>query len=211
MDKSIENIWEDVMSNDEAFDIPKLKNNQFKKSNHIIEKFKRRFRNNMVIICLVSCLILIVSYYQEVVIEGAILSFLLFFLAWQGTRNLKKLKSIDLTTDSRQYVERFYSWLNELYDYNIRINQFVYPLLYMTFFLGFKRSSTIQDLYSKMELNPDLIFIFGIPIWWVVPFSLGAFFLYLFARPIFKFDMDSIYGPVLRKLESHLDEFRLGK
>ena len=50
MEKSIETIWKEGFLNQDALIAPKLNNLYNKKSTHIVDKFKRMFRINLIAI-----------------------------------------------------------------------------------------------------------------------------------------------------------------
>ncbi len=65
MEKSIENIWKEGFLKNDALTAPKINNLYNQKSIHIIDKFKRMFRINLISIVVGSLVFLIVSWFLQ--------------------------------------------------------------------------------------------------------------------------------------------------
>ena len=62
MEKSIETIWKEGFLNNDALLAPQVNNLYHKKSNHIVDKFKRMFKFNLIAILIGSFALLIISF-----------------------------------------------------------------------------------------------------------------------------------------------------
>ena len=63
MERSIENIWKEGFLKSDALVAPKINNLYNQKSIHIIDKFKRMFKINLIAIIAFSFIFLIVSFF----------------------------------------------------------------------------------------------------------------------------------------------------
>ena len=72
MEKSIENIWKEGFLKSDALVAPKTNNLYNQKSIHIIDKFKRMFKINLIAIIAFSFIFLIVSFFVGIPITGVI-------------------------------------------------------------------------------------------------------------------------------------------
>ena len=72
MEKSIENIWKEGFLKSDALIAPKINNLYTQKSIHIIDKFKRMFKINLIAIVAFSFIFLIVSFFIGIPITGII-------------------------------------------------------------------------------------------------------------------------------------------
>jgi len=61
MEKSIESIWKEGFLKSDALVAPKVNNLYTQKSIHVIDKFKRMFRINLIAIVVFSFVFLIIS------------------------------------------------------------------------------------------------------------------------------------------------------
>lgn len=72
MEKSIESIWKEGFLNKDALVAPKIMDLYNKKSIHIIDKFKRMFKINLIAIVVFSSVFLVVSFFIGIPIMGII-------------------------------------------------------------------------------------------------------------------------------------------
>ena len=75
MERSIENIWKEGFLKSDALVAPTINNLYTKKSIHIIDKFKRMFKINLIAIVAFSFIFLIASFFVGIPITG-----ILFFM-----------------------------------------------------------------------------------------------------------------------------------
>jgi len=102
MEKSIENIWKDGFLKSDALIAPKINNLYNQKSIHIIDRFKRMFRINLILIIAFSFLFLFVSYFVGIPIMGTIFFVSLLVLVIINKRLLNSLEHIDKGENSYQ-------------------------------------------------------------------------------------------------------------
>ncbi len=207
MEKSIENIWKEGFLKSDALIAPKLNNLYNQKSIHIIDKFRRMFRLNLIAIVAFSFIFLIVSYFLGILLMGAIFFVALTVLVIINKRLLNALESIDKGENSYQYLKEFNQWIKMQIAVNKRISTFLYPIIFMSFIIGFwfKDADGIflgERLVAKILIRfPDIHLVYGIPLIGIIAAFIILGLLAFFGGRIYQWDLNIIYGRVLRKLE----------
>ena len=207
MEKSIENIWKEGFLKSDALIAPKINNLYTQKSIHIIDKFKRMFRINLIAIIAFSFLFLIVSYFVGIPIMGAIFFVSLLVLVIINKRLLNGLEKIDKGENSYQYLKEFNQWIKKQVAVNKKISTFLYPIIFISFILGFwfKDAKGIflgERLVHKILINfPDTYLIVGIPLIGIVIAVIILSLLAYFGGRIYQWDVNLVYGRVFKKLE----------
>lgn len=207
MEKSIENIWKEGFLKSGALVAPKINDLYNQKSIHIIDKFKRMFRINLIAIVAFSFIFLIVSYFVGIPIMGAIFFVSLMVLVIINKNLLNGLEHIDKGENSYQYLKEFNQWIKKQVAVNERISTFLYPVIFLSFILGFwfKDAEGIflgERLVDKILLNyPDTYLIFGIPLIGIAIALILISLLAYFGDRIYQWDVNIVYGRVFRKLE----------
>jgi hypothetical protein len=207
MEKSIENIWKEGFLKSDALVAPKINDLYNKKSIHIIDKFKRMFRINLIAIVVFSFVFLIVSYFVGIPLTGAIFFVTLTVLVIINKSLLNGLERIDKGENSYQYLKEFDQWIKKQVAVNKRISRVLYPVIFMSLILGFwfKDAEGIalgERLLSEV-LNrfPDMYLIFGIPLVGIIVLSVILGLLTFFGGRIYQWDLNIVYGRVFKKLE----------
>ncbi len=207
MEKSIENIWKEGFLKSDALVAPKINDLYTQKSIHIIDKFKRMFRINLVAIVVFSFIFLVISYFVGIPIMGAIFFVTLMGLVIINKNLLNGLEYIDKGESSYQYLKAFNQWVKKQIAVNKRISTFLYPIIFISIILGFwfKDSDGIplgERLVEKILINfPDTYLIYGIPLIVIVSVVLILSLLAFFGSKIYQWDLNLIYGRVFKKLE----------
>ena len=137
MEKSIENIWKEGFLKSDALVAPKINNLYNQKSIHIIDKFKRMFKINLIAIVAFSFAFLVVSFIIGIPITGIIFFVTLSVLVVINKRLLNDLEKIDIGISSYQYLKAFNQWINKQVSINKRFSRFLYPIIFMSLVLGF--------------------------------------------------------------------------
>ncbi len=206
MKKSIESIWKNGFVNDDKFIVPKLNDLYNQKSNHIIERFMVMFRRNLKGVIIGGLLLFLISYIAEVPLVGGFMLLLLAWIVYLGFKNIHQLGKIDKGESSYEYLKSFDRWMkNALQSYAV-IYKFVYPLFFLAFMTGFWYSPVSDILREKILNDPDTVFVLGIPIFWVLPVVLFAFLFSIFSNQIFLFDIKSVYGGLINKLNELIED-----
>ena len=207
MEKSIENIWKEGFLKSDALVAPRINNLYEQKSIHIIEKFKRMFKINLIAIVVFSFAFLIVSFFVGIPITGVIFFVTLSVLVVINKRLLSDLDKIDMGVSSYQYLKAFNQWIIKQVAINKKLSRFLYPIIFIAMVLGFwfKDAEGIplgKRLVSEILYGfPDMYLIFGIPVIGIIIALTIIGLLALFGGRIYKWDLNIVYGRVFKKLE----------
>ncbi len=207
MEKSIETIWKEGFLKNEALVAPKLNNLYNQKSIHIVDKFKRMFKRNLNAIIVGSLLFLGVSFFIRIPIMGIGFFLTLSLIVIVNKRLSNGLERIDKNVSSYQFLKNFDSWLNEQLSVNRKMASFYYPLFFLFMILGFWFSSFDgkqlgEALVNKLILNyPDIYLVFGMPLIGIIGVILIVCLLAFFGGRIYNWDVNLIYGGVIKKLK----------
>ena len=170
MEKSIENIWKEGFLKSDALVAPKINDLYNKKSIHIIDKFKRMFRINLIAIVVFSFAFLIVSYFVGIPLTGAIFFVTLTVLVIINKSLLNGLERIDKGENSYQYLKEFDQWIKKQVAVNKRISRVLYPVIFMSLIIGFwfkdAEGVALGERLLSEVLNrfPEMYLIYGIPL-----------------------------------------------
>tara|TARA_B100000809_G_C15131396_1_gene528591 strand:- start:1704 stop:2360 length:657 start_codon:yes stop_codon:yes gene_type:complete len=207
MEKSIENIWKEGFLKSDALVAPKLNNLYNKKSIHIIDKFKRMFRINLIAIVAFSFVFLIVTFFLGIFLMGVIFFVALTVLVIINKRLFNDLKKIHKGVSSYQYLKAFNQWKQKMLAINKRLALFFYPVIFLSIIIGFwfKDAEGIplgQRLVGEVLYGfPDIYLIQGVPLIAIIVISLIVGLLALFGGRIYQWDLNLVYGRVFKKLE----------
>lgn len=207
MEKSIENIWKEGFLKSDALVAPKINSLYNQKSIHIIDKFKRMFKINLIAIVAFSFIFLIVSYFVGIPLMGAIFFVTLMVLVIVNKSLLNGLDKIDKGENSYQYLKKFNQWINKQVSINKRMATFLYPIIFISIIIGFwfKDAEGLflgERLVNKIIIGfPDIYLVYGIPIIGIVIVFLILGLLAFFGGRIYQWDLNLVYGRVFKKLE----------
>jgi hypothetical protein len=207
MEKSIEDIWKEGFLKSDALVAPKINNLYNRKSIHIIDKFKRMFKINLIAIVAFSFVFLIVSYFVGIPITGAIFFVTLTVLVIINKRLLDGLEKIDKGVSSYQYLKAFNQWIQQQVAINKRFSTLLYPVIFLSMIIGFwyKDAEGIplgERLVGEVLYGfPDIYLIQGIPLIAIIVIILIVGLLAFFGGRIYQWDLNLVYGRVFKKLE----------
>ncbi len=215
MEKTIENIWEEGFLKSDALVAPKINDLYNRKSIHIIDKFKRMFKINLIAIVAFSSFALIASYFVGIPLMGAIFFVSLMVLVVINNSLLSDLESIDKGENSYQYLKAFNQWIKKQITVNKRISTFLYPIIFMSLIIGFwfKNSEGYllgEQIVKKILAHyPDTYLLFGIPLVGIVFVVLILGLLAFFGGKIYQWDLNIVYGRVFKKLDELLNDLEI--
>ena len=207
MEKSIETIWKEGFLKSDALVAPKLNDLYNQKSKHIIDKFKRMFKINLVAIVIGSFLFLVASFVIGIPVTGIGFFLILSVVVIVNRKLLPGLEKIDKNVNSYQYIKAFDSWMKENFSINRKMAKYYYPLFFLSVVLGYwfsnqNGTSLGETLVNKVVLNyPDIYLVFGIPLIGILGLILILFILAFFGGRIYNWDLNIVYGRVLKKLD----------
>jgi len=212
MERSIENIWKEGFQKNDDLTAPKIGNLYNQKSIHIIDKFKRMFRNNLIAIVVGSFVFLIVSWFLHIPVMGVLFFVTLMVLVFINKSLLNELERIDQGQNSYQYLKDFSQWIKKQIAINKRLSAFIYPIFFMSFILGFWFNDA-EDVYlgerlvkGILHLFPDTYLVFGVPVTGIIIAILIMSVLAYYGGRIYLWDLNIIYGRVLKKLDELLTD-----
>jgi len=212
MEKSIENIWKEGFLKSDALVAPKINNLYDHKSMHIIDKFKRMFRINLIAIIAFAFVFLTVSYFIEIPITGTIFFITLMTVVIINKKLLNGLERIDKGANSYQYLKAFNEWIKKQIAINKRMSTFLYPIFFMTFINSFWFNDAEGIPLGERLVNevligfPNSYMIQGIPLTIIIIILIIAGLLAFFGGKIYEWDLNIVYGRVFKKLEELLTD-----
>lgn len=207
MEKSIENIWKEGFLKSDALVAPKVNNLYNQKSIHVIDKFKRMFKINLIAIVAFSITFLVVSFFVGIPLTGVIFFVSLMILVIINKRLLNSLENIDKGGSSYQYLKAFNQWVENQVSINKRISTFLYPIIFMSLILGFWFKDAEGMFLGKRLVNevligfPDIHLIYGVPLIAIIVIIFILGLLAFFGGKIYQWDLNIVYGRVFKKLD----------
>ena len=207
MEKSIEDIWKQGFLKSDALVAPKINNLYTQKSMHIIDKFKRMFKINLIAIIVFSIAFLIATIFLGIPITGAMFFVTLTVLVIINKRLLDSLKKIDKGVSSYEYLKGFNNWINQQISINERFATFMYPIIFLSMILGFWFKDTEgiplgERLVGEVLKGfPDIYMVQGIPLIALIVILLIVGVLAFFGGRIYQWDLNIVYGRIFKKLK----------
>ncbi|NIJ46609.1 hypothetical protein FHR24_003099 [Wenyingzhuangia heitensis] len=201
MEKSIESIWKQGILNKNIMVAPKPNNFYNQKSIHIIDKFKRMFKININIIIICALVLLPLSFLAEIPITGILIFLLLAVIVIVNIKLFKSLNKIDKNISSYQYLKSFDKWMQVQILINMKMSRFIYPYIFIVIVTSFWFSNSFQDTFNKLLDSHQFYLIKGVPVFWIISILIIAILLGIFGGRIYKWDLNLVYGGILKKLD----------
>ncbi|MEQ8881903.1 MAG: hypothetical protein RLQ12_19835 [Cyclobacteriaceae bacterium] len=207
MEKSIETIWKEGFLNTGEFIVPKLNNMYNKKSEHLVDKFTRMFRINLIAIVAGSFLIMLMAWIIQIPYMGIGFFIMLNTLAYLNYKLMEGLHEIDKNVNSYQYLKTFESWLKKMISFNQQFARILYPSVFLSLVAGFWFGPFGGDIPGNhlanrlTDLSPEVLLVFGIPYYLLIALVLIMVLLAFAAGRIYRWDLNVVYGRVLSKLD----------
>jgi hypothetical protein len=207
MTKSIETIWKEGFLNSDALVAPIVNDLYHKKSQHIVEKFKRMFRINLSAVLVGAILGVIGFALLKLPLVGIGLALVLAVIFVVNKRLLTELEKIDKSVSSYVYLKAFDSWLRDQISINARMAKLYYPAIFLSLAFGFWFSPHGPRIPGILAGGVEFGYqLNGIPVLMLVPVLLLTFVLWIFGDRIYQWDLNVIYGRVLKKLDEILTD-----
>lgn len=206
MEKSIEAIWKNGFLKSDALVAPKLNDLYNKKSQHIVDKFTRMLRINLIAVVVGSFLVVGMSYLVQIPYMGLGMFVILNILVVINKKLMKGLKKIDKNVSSFEYLKTFDSWMKEQISTNERFARFLYPVIFLSVLAGFWFGGFGGDVPGQIMVDelsahyPDMVLVLGLPLYGLLGGILVVVLLAYFGGRIYKWDLNIVYGRVLKKL-----------
>lgn len=205
MEKSIESIWKEGFLDDNALVAPTVNNLYNQKSVHIIDKFKRMFRINLKAIMIGAILGLIGFALLKMPLTGIGLALVLFVINIVNKRLLKDLEQVDKCQNSYKYLKSFDDWMKHQISINANMAKWYYPAIFISMALGFWQSPHPSSIFKMIPEGIQLGYLLnGVPVFMVIPLIIISVVLWFFGDRIFYWDLNVVYGRVLKKLDQLL-------
>ena len=207
MEKSIENIWKEGFLKSDALVAPKLNDLYNQKSKHVIDKFKRMFKINLIAIVVFAFVILVATTLNGLPIIGVSWFLILIALVVVNKKLTSSLEKIDYHKNSYDYLMSFNKWLQEQMAINRKMARLYYPLFFLSVVVGFwfidaEGVSLGQRLVGEVLYGfPDIYMISGVPLIGIVFVIIIAGLLMLFGGRIYNLDVKIVYGRMFKKIK----------
>lgn len=201
MEKSIESIWKQGFLDNNAMVAPKLNNLYNQKSIHIIDKFKKMFKINLNALVIFSFVVLIASFVVKIPVMGILMFILLNVIVIINKKLFKGLSTIDKNVSSYQYLKSFDTWMKDQITVNYKMSRYIYPYIFIAMVSGFGFSSHFRETLNRILGGYEPYMVFGIPVFWVLAMVVIIIVLAIFGGRIYKWDLNIVYGRVLKKLD----------
>jgi len=212
MEKSIESIWKDGFLKNDALVVPKLNDLYNKKSIDIVDKFRRMYRINIIGLIVFAVVLLPIATITKIPYMGMPMFILFLTIAFFGSKFKRKLDNINKSLNSYQYLKTFDNWTKEMIEFNTKLSKYLYPYVFLSMVAGFWFGSfggniPGEDLVNDLLINfPDMIMVFGIPLFGLLGVLLVVTLLSIFGGRIGKWDVNIGYGRILRRLDTLLKD-----
>lgn len=206
MEKSIESIWKTGFLENNALVAPKLNNLYDQKSIHIIDKFKRMFKINLNALVAFSFVVLVASFLVKIPVMGVLMFLLFNTIVIVNKKLLKTLETIDKNKNSYTYLKSFDTWMQGQISVNMKMSRFIYPFIFIAMVSGFWFSPSFRESLTKTLGNHEPYILLGIPVFWILAMLVILILLSLFGGRIYKWDLNLIYGGILKKLKELLHD-----
>lgn len=217
MEKSIEDIWKQGFLNNDALVAPKINNLYTQKSIHIIDKFKRMFKINLIAIVFFAFAMLVVTTFNGLPIIGISWFLILMALVVVNKKLTNSLEKLDYHKNSYEYLKSFNKWLQEQLAINRKMARLYYPLFFLSIIVGFWFVDAEGVVLGERLVGevlygfPDIYLVNGIPLIGIALVLGIVGLLMLFGGRIYNFDVKIVYGRIFKKIEelmSDLEELK---
>lgn len=208
MKNSIETIWKEGFLNEKSLVAPKINDLYNQKSKHLVDKMRRTFRVNLIVIVSLAIVIPVVHYFLDIIWQGVAASVLILLTAWYGTLQMQSLKALDQGATSLDYLKSLDRWLKDIFSRSEKIARVYYTLCFVIAISTMgsawnKNEELVSETHRKF---PDLIFIGNIPLVALIIAAVATLLMFYFSDRIYKWDVRLMYGRVFDKLEETIAE-----
>lgn len=208
MKNSIEEIWKEGFLGEKSLVAPKVNDLYNQKSMHLVDKMKRMFKINLQAINVAAIIIPIMYYFIDALLQGIIISVMLFVISWYQKKIFNSLKPFDQGLNSLEYLKMVDKWVKDALSKSYKVARFIYPTMFLIV------SSALLSAWNKNEelilkfkqKFPDLIYIGNTPLIGLIFVLLITLLMFYYSERIYKFDVRIIYGRVFDKLENTITE-----
>jgi hypothetical protein len=130
-----------------------------------------------------------------------VMMFILFnVLVLVNKRLFKGLDKIDKNVSSYQYLKSFDDWMQDQIAVNTKMSRYIYPYIFIAMVSGFWFSTQFRETLNRISGNYQPDMVFGLPIYWMLSMLIIIMLLAIFGGRIYKWDLNLVYGGILKKL-----------
>ena len=208
MERSIENIWKEGFLTEDAIVAPKVNDLYNRKSQHIIDKMMRMMHINIIAIWIFAFAFFAYALIIKMpLLLGLFVTILFAIVGLYSKAQLKKVQHLDQNVNSYQYLRQFDSWLKKGMSRNAQLARYFYPTCFLAASLMIWFAKGRGELLQKLlEKYPDMIMISGVPLYFILGVSLITILMTVFARKIYRWDINLVYGRVFKKLHEMIND-----
>jgi hypothetical protein len=207
MKNSIEAIWKEGFLNEKSLVAPKINDLYNQKSMHLVDRMKRRYRFNLILLVIMAIVFFIMYYFLDVPWQGVAISVLLLLTAWYSKREKRSFETLDQGATSLDYLKSFDRWLKDSLRRGEKVLRFTYPLYFLiamsTMYSAWDKGELTSKMYQKF---PDIIFIGSVPLFALIIAVIATLLMYYFSGRIYRWDVRLMYGRLFDKLEETIAE-----
>ena len=199
MEKSMEKIWNEAFSKEEALIAPKINNLYNQKSKSVISKIKRAYEiDNKGLIPMAVIVAVGMTLFSEAII-GFYGAFLIVCLYFFNKNLLKKFKTIDVTSDNLTYLKKYKNIINVIMKATKKLFVFAIPLAVLSIFaLAF----TIKEKsFLSKFISSDTSFLKIIAVGLLV-----AVVVSIIGRVVYTISTKILYAGLISKLDAVIIE-----
>ena len=210
MEKSIEKIWKEGFIN-QSVSFPKIENITELKSIYFIDQFKRKYINNLLALMATGIVILFAFVLGGIPFIGLMMFVLFSSLTFLGKQDLDRLDRLDKGSNSYDYLKSFDLWLKQLLIRFALFYKIWLPLAFMGFMFALLESNLFvpflgETLMERIVKNSGDYVWAGLPVFWVLGIALIALLLSYFSDRLLQLEVKAIYGGLIKRLDSLLEE-----
>ncbi len=207
MEKSIEAIWKQGFLNENSLVVPKINDLYNKKSIHLIDKMKRLYKINVIMLVSMAMLIPVMYGVMGAIWEGLAISTMLLLTLWYSLQQNRDFKSLDYGANSLDYLRSFDRVLSDRLAKSEKIFRFTYPLYFMIACIAAWSMWSKQGITQKWHQKyPDHIYIGDAPLYALVIVAVLTLLVLYFSDKIYRWDVRIVYGRVFKKLKETITE-----
>jgi hypothetical protein len=207
MENSIENIWKQGFLNENSLVVPKINDLYNKRSIHIIDKMKRMYKINIILIVNMSILIPVMYGVMGAIWEGIVISTMLLLTLWYSLLQNRDFKTLDYGANSLEYLRSFDRLLSERLAKSEKIFRFTYPLYFIIACTAAWSMWNKQGITQKWHQKyPDHIYIGDAPLYALVIVGILTLLTLYFSDKIYRWDVRIVYGRIFDKLKETIAE-----
>ncbi|MFK7772051.1 MAG: hypothetical protein AB8F94_07920 [Saprospiraceae bacterium] len=213
MEKSIESIWKEGFLKNDALVAPKLNDLYNQKSIHLLDKFEKTYKWNLILLVIFSFVVLIISIPIGMKYMGIPMFFIFNILVIISKKHFDSLKNIDKNQSSYAYLKEYDSWLNEKISSIGKVYTVVYPMMFLSMVFGFwfldvGDKGFLGQIVTQwiMEEFPNTILINGAPLFGIIGVILITGLISFFSKKMYRLDLKVVYGNLMEKLADLLSD-----